>query len=106
MSHHAYRSSGNEDGRATTRRDVGVDAKVRDRNGSRYKIRVVDLSRTGFKAECVHSIRPGSLIWLTLPGLQSLEAEVAWQRGEFIGAAFHQPLHAAVFDHITRLLAA
>lgn len=106
MSRYAFPSPASEDSRATARRDVGVDAKVRDRNGSRYKIRVVDLSRTGFKAECVHTIRAGTMIWLALPGLQGLEAEVAWQRGEFIGAAFHQPLHAAVFDHITRLLAA
>ncbi|MBM3929418.1 MAG: PilZ domain-containing protein [Sphingomonadales bacterium] len=106
MSRSAFPLPATEDSRTTVRRDVGVDAKVRDRNGSRYKIRVVDLSRTGFKAECVHTIRAGTMIWLTLPGLQGLEAEVAWQRGEFIGAAFHQPLHAAVFDHITRLLAA
>lgn len=106
MSYFAPIPKATDDGRATTRRDVGVDAKVRDRNGSRYKIRVVDLSRTGFKAECVHTIRAGTMIWLSIPGLQGLEAEVAWQRGEFIGAAFHQPLHPAVFDHITRLLAA
>lgn len=106
MSHSACAPHPAEDGRTTMRRDVGVDAKARDRNGSRYKIRVVDLSRTGFKAECVHIIRPGAMIWLSIPGLQSLEAEVAWQRGEFVGAAFHQPLHPAVFDHITRLLAA
>ncbi|WP_294289530.1 PilZ domain-containing protein [uncultured Sphingomonas sp.] len=98
--------SSHDDSRATTRRSVGVEAKARDRNGSRYKVRVIDLSRTGFKAECVHTLRAGTMIWLSLPGLQSLEAEVAWQRGEFIGAAFHQPLHQAVFDHVTRMLAA
>ncbi|KQN25457.1 hypothetical protein ASE86_04260 [Sphingomonas sp. Leaf33] len=106
MTPYAYTPPSAQDSRTTARHQVGVDAKARDRSGSRYKIRVLDLSRTGFKAECVHTIRPGTMIWLSLPGLQSLEAEVAWQRGEHIGAAFHQPLHAAVFDHITRLLSA
>lgn len=91
------------DKRATLRRAVRLDARVRDRNAARFAIRVVDLSRTGLRAETASTIRPGSLIWITLPGLQSLEAEVAWQRGEHIGAAFRQPLHPAVFEHIVEL---
>lgn len=91
------------DNRATLRRDVRLDARVRDRNASRFSVRVVDLSRTGFRGETAFTIRPGSTIWITLPGLQSLEAQVAWQRGEHIGAAFRQPLHPAVFEHIVEL---
>lgn len=91
------------DNRATLRKAVGLDARVRDRNASRFAIRVLDLSRTGFRGETAYSIRPGSIIWITLPGLQSLEATIAWQRGEYIGAAFRQPIHPAVFEHIVEL---
>ncbi|WP_326523316.1 PilZ domain-containing protein [Sphingomonas sp.] len=85
------------------RRAVLLDARVRDRSAARFSIRVVDLSMTGFRAETAFGVRPGTLIWITLPGLQGLEAEVAWHRGEYIGAAFRQPLHPAVFDHIVSL---
>lgn len=91
------------DNRSTLRKAVKLDARARDRGASRFAIRVVDLSMTGFRAETVFTLRPGTIVWLTLPGLQSLEAEIAWQRGEHIGAAFRQPLHAAVFDHMVRL---
>ncbi|MES2339781.1 MAG: PilZ domain-containing protein [Pseudomonadota bacterium] len=91
------------DNRATLRRSVALDARVRDRSASRFSIRVVDLSRTGFRAETAFQLRPGSIVWITLPGLQGLEAEVAWQRGEHVGAAFRQPLHPAVFEHIVEL---
>ena len=92
-----------DDNRATLRKAVQLDARVRDRGASRFAIRIVDLSMTGFRAETVFTLRPGSVVWLTLPGLQGLEATIAWQRGEHVGAAFRQPLHAAVFEHIVEL---
>ena len=91
------------DNRATLRKAVRLDARVRDRSQSRFKIRIMDLSMTGFRAETAFTLRPGSLVWITLPGLQGLEATIAWQRGEHIGAAFRQPLHPAVFEHIVEL---
>jgi hypothetical protein len=40
-----------------------------------------------------------------LPGLASLEAQIAWFRQNQFGARFHQPLHPAVFEHIAELAA-
>jgi hypothetical protein len=92
-----------QDNRAALRRSVRLDARVRDRGAGRFAIRVLDLSATGFRGETAFTLPPGSLVWITLPGLQSLEAEIAWQRGEQIGAAFRQPLHPAVFEHIAEM---
>jgi hypothetical protein len=91
------------DNRGTLRKAVQLEARVRDRGSTKFSIKVVDLSVTGFRAETAFTTRPGSLIWINLPGLQGLEAEIAWQRGEHIGAAFRQALHPAVFDHIVAL---
>lgn len=99
---HAFRSDAT-DTRATMRLPTKLDAKLRDRSGTRCNVRVVDLSLTGFRAETLSTLHPGTTVWVTLPGLQGLEATIAWQRGEHIGAAFVRPLHAAVFDHIVRL---
>lgn len=91
------------DHRSALRKSVRLDARVRDKGATRFSIRVVDLSPTGFRAETAFTLKPGATIWITLPGLQSLEATVAWQRGEQVGAAFRQPLYGAVFEHIVEL---
>ncbi len=85
------------------RKAVKLDARVRDRSATRFAIQIVDLSMTGFRGNTVFTLRPGSLVWITLPGLQGLEATIAWQRGEEVGGAFRQPLHAAVFEHIVEM---
>ncbi len=91
------------DSRATLRKAVKLDARVRDRGAMRFAIRVIDLSTTGFRGETAFTVRPGTFVWITLPGMQGLEAEIAWQRGDQIGGAFRQPLHPAVFEHIVEL---
>jgi hypothetical protein len=89
--------------RRALRKAVKLRARLRDRNATRFEIRVVDLSPTGFRAETAHSLRPGTIVWITLPGFSGLEAEVAWQTNEHVGCAFRQPLHQAVFEHIVEL---
>jgi hypothetical protein len=88
--------------RASTRRDVVIRASLRDRTSTRQNIEVMDLSASGFRAVVDYSIDAGAIVWLKLPNFAALEAKVAWRRGDIIGAAFINPLHPAVFDHITR----
>lgn len=91
------------DNRCALRRAVKLRARLRDRSAARFEIAVIDLSLTGFRAETVNRLRPGTLVWITLPGFAGLEAEVAWQTNEHVGCAFLQPLHPAVFEHIVEL---
>ena len=93
----------NDDGRDALRASVHIDARVRDRQGARFTITVLDLSQSGFRGDTAFTLRPGTTIWLTMPGLSSLEAEVAWQRGAEFGAKFRTPLYPAVFHHIVSL---
>lgn len=79
-------------------------ARLRDRAGNKYDVHLLDLSITGFRAEAHYSLDQGSIVWLTIPGMQGLEATVAWRRGTVIGCSFRQPLYPAVFDHIVRTL--
>ena len=91
------------DNRCALRRAVKLRARLRDRSATRFEISVLDLSLTGFRAETLHRVHPGTLVWITLPGFSGLEAQVAWQQNEHIGCAFRQPLHPAVFEHIVEL---
>jgi len=92
-----------DESRGALRRPVALEARLRDRTSTRVGIHVLDLSTTGFRAEADYSLDPGNIVWIALPGLAGLEARVAWRKGRLIGAAFVQPLHPAVFDHIVTL---
>ena len=91
------------DNRQTLRKPVKLRARLRDRGAKRFDIDVVDLSITGFRAETAYRLPPGTMVWITLPGMSGLEAEVAWQSYTHIGCAFRQALHPAVFEHIVEL---
>jgi hypothetical protein len=92
-----------DDARSALRKPVAFQAQLRDRRSTRVKIRVLDLSITGFRAEADYSLHEGDTVWLALPNMAGLEAKIAWVRGNVIGAAFLQPLYPAVFDHIVAL---
>ena len=39
-------------------------------------------------------------LWLRIPGLQWLKANIRWKRASMIGCEFESRLHLAVFDHL------
>ena len=103
-----FRASGlvapaSSESRRALRKAVRLRARLRDRGATRFAIDVIDLSTTGFRAETAYNLHPGTVVWISLPGLAGLEAIVAWRTHECIGAAFRHPLHPAVFDHIVEM---
>jgi hypothetical protein len=92
------------DKRAAERKPISLDAQLRDRGASKFAIRVIDISTTGFRAECDFRLHEDTLVWLTLPGMAGLEARVTWRDGNFVyGFVFARPLHEAVLDRIVAL---
>ncbi|HVF95223.1 MAG TPA: pilus assembly protein PilZ [Sphingomonas sp.] len=92
-----------DDARRALRKSVKMRAHLRDRGQTRFEIEVTDLSMSGFRAETSFTLWPGTIVWLTLPGLAALEAVVAWRDKYKYGCAFAKPLHPAVFEHIVAL---
>jgi hypothetical protein len=92
-----------DENRRALRKSVKMRAFLRDRGQTRFEIDVVDLSQSGFRAETSFTLWPGTIVWLTLPGLAPLESVVAWRDKFKYGCAFAKPLHPAVFDHIVAL---
>jgi hypothetical protein len=93
-----------DDHRRQERVHVAMAARVRDRHGNKYAVHLLDLSVTGFRAEAHYSLDVGQIVWLAIPGMQGLEANIAWRRGLEIGCSFRQPLYPAVLDHIVKSL--
>jgi PilZ domain len=87
--------------RRTMRLDVRFNAGLREPGSSqKFEVEVIDLSMTGFRFETSFTIRPGSKVFVTIPGMSTLDATVHWGRGFIYGAQFDQPLYAGVFDMI------
>lgn len=82
------------------------NAKFRETGTSGTGVTVDDLSAKGFRTEWPYTLREGDRVWLTLPGLEAKCAQVRWVRGYTIGCEFDEPIHAAVFDHLMRRIAA
>ena len=86
--------------RSAERVALALDVKLRVQGGRPIDAKLLDLSMSGFPTEFLARFRPGDRVWLSLPGLSSLSAIVAWSDGVITGCRFETPLHIAVFDNI------
>ena len=92
-------SSNDEQGLDSGRRDerlaLDAEARLRPNDWSSLQVTMVDLSTSGFRAECEARVKPGSGVSLDVPGIGAVEAQVEWQRDTHFGARFLQPIDLA-----------
>lgn len=91
------------DRRRTPRAPVSLDAELGRGGLGRTLCRVVDLSAGGARIQTYSSVRRGTTIWLTLPGLGPRAADVIWADDFRAGCQFREPLTA---DQLGTLVAA
>jgi hypothetical protein len=97
--HDAYGIAAQED-RCAPRFPLAINAALRPSGAAAFQTVVTDLSLGGFAVQVIANIHPGTLCWLTLPGLSGLQAEVIWNDGNAIGCAFATLLNPAVLKSI------
>lgn len=78
--------------RRNERMAVDGTARLRPNSWSSMEVRLIDLSETGFRARCDAMMLAGSAIWIELPGIGEVEAQVSWRRKGEIGARFIVPI--------------
>jgi len=88
--------------RRAQRLGVRIPAHLRERGTLRYSCRVLDISAFGFRFETALRIPIGATVWLTIPKMAELPAEVEWHRGAEYGCSFEAPMHQAVVDHVAK----
>lgn len=81
---------------------VAITADIRAAGRIRTKVKVLDISQTGFRIECLTFLSGNQSIFLSMPGFEQLESRIIWQTEWMYGCQFVQQLHTAVFDHILR----
>lgn len=110
MTSHAYFESNprndlaGQDLRARNREQVSAELFIRQSDTQLFRTTLSDLSVTGFKMESCTNLDADKLVFVTLPGLQTLAARIVWANYHDYGCQFRAPLHPAVLDHVVTAL--
>ncbi|MEW4447821.1 PilZ domain-containing protein [Qipengyuania sp. JC766] len=95
----SYRIAAQED-RCAPRTKITVPAQLRASGGRAFQTVVHDLSISGFSASAISRMHEGQVCWITLPGLESRQAEVVWWENSVVGCAFAELLSPIVQENI------
>lgn len=66
------------------------------------KVRLKDISRTGFRIAWYPNVDLRQPLRIRIPGMELLTAHIRWKAEHSLGCEFAAPLHIAVLDHIVR----
>ncbi len=94
-----YYTAAQED-RSGPRTRLMIPATLRASGGRAFQSVVHDLSISGFSAAAINRMHEGQHCWLTLPGLEALQAQVIWWDSCIVGCAFSELLSPIVHDNI------
>lgn len=78
--------------RRDKRTEVDEAARLHPNHWSSLEARVLDISPSGFKAECSARVPVGSSVAVDIPGLGKVHAHVTWRRLDRFGARFDAPV--------------
>jgi hypothetical protein len=85
--------------RRSARAAVSLDARIGGPGGfGRALCKVVDVSIHGVRLQTYSALKRGSAIWLTLPVVGQVMADVVWADDFTAGCQFHQPLEPAMLE--------
>ena len=94
-----YAMAAQED-RSAPRNRVSIPASLRASGSKGIQTVINDLSLSGFSAASINRIHSGTIVWLTMPGFESMQASVVWWEDGLVGCAFEQLLSPIIHDNI------
>ena len=84
--------------RRSPRAPVSFDARLGQGGLGRTLCKVVDVSLHGCRLQTYSALRKGTTIWLNLPGIGPVAADVMWADDFAAGCQFQSPLAQDAFD--------
>ena len=88
----------NANRRRAPRAPVSLDAGLGMGGIARTLCKVIDISLAGARLQSYSALKKGSTIWLTLPGIGQIAADVMWADDFTAGCQFQKPLDPAAFE--------
>ncbi|MEO6580138.1 MAG: PilZ domain-containing protein [Sphingomicrobium sp.] len=89
-----------DDARRSDRISLTCEIEFRRRGDARYRVDLLDFSPQGCCISPPVRLEPGESVWLRIPGMESIHAQVAWTEQWKVGVEFDKPFHPAVFENI------
>lgn len=86
--------------RRSPRKPVSLESDIGLGGLGRALCKVVDLSLHGARLQTYTALKRGACIWLTLPGLGQVAADVMWADDFTAGCQFRFPLPEAALDKL------
>jgi hypothetical protein len=84
------------------RAGVALTCEVRQGHRPWARIKLHDISESGFRIEWRPGFDQHKPIYIRIPGLEVLSAHLRWKRESFIGGEFSNRLYGPVYEHIVR----
>jgi hypothetical protein len=94
-----YALAAQED-RSAHRVRLTIPATLRPAGARKFQTVVRDLSLSGFSATAITRIPAKTMCWLTLPGLEALQAHVIWWERGIVGCALEQLLSPLEYENV------
>lgn len=88
----------NDHGRKAERIPLHADIDFRRAGEHRWRVNILDISPQGCRVELPVKVVADDVIWIQLPGLESIQGKIAWVNEWIAGIEFDRPLHPAVFE--------
>jgi len=88
------------DPRRAERVPLRADIDFRRAGDHRWRVNILDFSPEGCRVEVPVKVTPDDLIWISLPGLESIQGTVCWVREWEAGVEFANPLYPSVFEMV------
>ena len=89
--------------RRSPRAPVSFDASMGQGGIGRTLCKVVDISVHGARIQTYSAMRKGSAIWLNLPEIGPVAANVMWADDYAAGCQFQKPLDKGAFERLAAL---
>ena len=86
------------------RTELSLYVQVKQADTDYLNARISNISVSGFKLNCFAKLLQHKSLFIQIPGLQLLGAQIRWYEDGVYGCQFNSSLHPSVFDHLQRKL--
>ena len=90
----------NKDPRRAERVPLRADIDFRRSGEHKWRVNILDFSPEGCRVELPVRVKPDDLIWVSLPGIETISGIVCWVKEWEAGVEFANPIHPAVFKQL------
>lgn len=87
--------------RRSARAQVALDVRIGGDGLERTLCKVIDISIHGARLQTYSALQRGTTIWLTLPKIGTIAADVMWADDFNAGCQFQSPLEMEGFEALT-----